>query len=208
MKKTTFENSEETNRTFINDIYDWFDIIISAIVVIVLLFTFVFKIVGVDGSSMERTLHGGTNDVSAAHADRLIISNMFYTPKNGDIVVISRNHNNVAASDTEGPIIKRVIATEGQTVDIDFDRGKVIVDGKELDEPYVSSPIVQHDVEFPLVVDEGKIFVLGDNREVSLDSRSSEIGLVDTRYVLGKALCRIFPLGEFGSIYKQTAVTE
>ncbi len=202
MKKKTFENAEETNRTFINDVYDWFDIIISAIVVIVLLFTFVFKIVGVDGSSMERTLHGGTNDSAAVHADRLVISNLFYTPKNGDIVVISRNYNNAINSDSEGPIIKRVIATEGQTVDIDFEAGKVIVDGKELDEPYVSSPIVQHDVEFPLVVEEGKIFVLGDNREVSLDSRSSEIGLVDTRYVLGKALCRIFPLGEFGSIYK------
>ncbi len=205
-KKVVFENKAENEKSVINTVFDWYDIIVSAVVVIVLLFTFCFTVVGVDGSSMETTLHGGEKDNMTDHADRLIISNLFYTPKQGDIVVISRNYGNAFGEEakmSQEPIIKRVIATEGQTVDIDFENNKVYVNGEVLDEPYVCSPTVEYDngVTFPLTVEEGHVFVLGDNRAVSLDSRSSSIGQVDVRYILGKAMLRIMPIEEFGGIY-------
>ena len=107
----------------------------------------------------------------------------------GDIVILQRD-------DFYGgePIVKRVIATEGQTVDIDFDAGVVYVDGAALEEPYTREPTwTQEGTEFPLTVPEGSIFVMGDNRNHSSDSRSSDLGTVDTRYVIGKAAFLIFP---------------
>ena len=98
------------------------------------------------------------------------------------------------------PIIKRVIATGGQTVDINFDRGVVFVDGEQLDESYVNTPTnVSYDVQFPVTVPEGSVFCLGDNRNHSYDSRASEIGMIDERYVLGKVLWRIFPFHSIGN---------
>ena len=119
-------------------------------------------------------------------------------------MVVSRNVENSTESMREenGPIIKRVIATEFQIVDIDFETGTVYVDNMPLDEPYISTPTLdKYDVEFPLTVPEGCIFVLGDNRDVSLDSRSSRIGdggMIDTRYVLGRAVYRVFPFDKMG----------
>jgi signal peptidase I len=115
-----------------------------------------------------------------------------YQPSRGDIVVVTKPN-----SENE-PLIKRVIALEGQTVDIDFSKGIVYVDGEALDEPYVNTPTnLRYDVKFPITVPKGDLFVLGDNRNGSLDSRSSRIGFIDTRYVLGKVYLRIFPLGAF-----------
>ncbi|MGN0998265.1 MAG: signal peptidase I [Faecousia sp.] len=137
----------------------------------------VFRVVVVSGTSMNGTLLDGDY--------LLLIGNTFYRePKYGDIIVASKD----SFKDGE-PIIKRVIATEGQTVDIDFKRGIVYVDGIALDEPYtLTATNLNEGIQFPLTVDEGCIFVLGDNRNGSRDSRYPEIGLIDKREVLGKAI--------------------
>ena len=190
---------EEKNRTTAEEIFDWLDVFATAIITVVIVFSLICRIATVQGESMQNTLFTG---------DKVIISNLSYTPEQGDIVVVSRNANNsldtVAASNE--PIIKRVIAVGGQTVNIDFERGVVSVDGVDLEEPYTKTlTTAKYDVEFPIYVPEGYIFVLGDNRNDSMDSRDSRIGdggLVDTRYVLGHAIFRIFPFDSIGSLLK------
>ena len=194
----TNENEiKEKNSTIKNDLFEWLEILISALMILVIMFTFVFKIVTISGDSMKNTLNSG---------EKVIISNIGFTPQYGDIVVISRNANNIAdMQDANTPIIKRVIATEGQVVDIDFFEGIVYVDGVALDEPYTKTPTnLSEGIEFPVVVDVGCVFVLGDNRNDSTDSRSPNIGdsgMIDTRYILGKALFRVFPFSGFGGLY-------
>ena len=149
---------------------------------VLLVVMLLFRIVVVSGPSMMQTLQNG---------DRLIVlSNVFYkTPKFGDIVVASKE-----SFKNGEPIIKRVIATEGQKVDIDFKSGLVYVDDKVLYEPYINTPTNLYEgIEFPLVVDEGCVFVMGDNRNDSKDSRSVEIGLIDRREILGKAIFLVIP---------------
>lgn len=186
-------------------VFDWVDSIVASVIVVVVLFTFVFRVVGIVGNSMNDTLYNG---------DRVIISNVGYTPKQGDIVVVSRNVSNNKANETSEnePIIKRVIATEGQTVDIKYDddgKGYVYVDGHQfgngsyIKELINKNVVIPEAISFPVTVKEGCIFVLGDNRNNSLDSRSSMIGnmgMIDTRYVLGKALFRVYPFNKIGSL--------
>ena len=154
-------------------------------IAVVFIFTFLFRVVSVSGQSMEPNLQSG---------DRVVVSSYFYNPQPGDIVVITRTVG------LDQPIIKRVIATEGQEVDIDFDKGVVLVDGEVLDESaYIENGITtqRSDFEFPMTVPEGYVFVLGDNRPRSADSRSREVGMVDKRYILGKAEMVIFPFSRF-----------
>ena len=149
---------------------------------IMLVFVLFFRIVIVDGTSMNQTL---------LHGDYLLLlSKIFYQePEYGDIVVISKD-----SFDNGAPIVKRVIATEGQVVDIDFEAGIVYVDGVALDEPYTNTMTnTNGGMTFPLTVSEGCIFVMGDNRNKSKDSRYPEIGLVDEREILGKAIFLIMP---------------
>ena len=149
---------------------------------ILLLLLLLFRVVIVSGPSMNDTL---------VHGDYLILLNnvLYGEPKQGDIIVASKE----SFKDGE-PIIKRVIATEGQEVDIDFTAGVVYVDGVPLEEDYIKSlTTLQEGMNFPLVVDEGCIFVMGDNRGVSKDSRNPAIGLIDTREVLGRAVFLVFP---------------
>ena len=156
---------------------------------IMIVFLLVFRVIIVSGSSMYSTLVDGDY--------LLLLSNVFYhEPKQGDIVVISKE-----TFDNGKPIVKRVIATEGQTVDIDFQQGIVYVDGVALQEDYIHSlTTVDEGTDFPLTVNEGCIFVLGDNRGVSLDSRNPAIGQIDTREVLGKALFLMYPGTHYGQI--------
>ena len=179
------------------DTFDWIEVLVHAILAVILCFSFLFRIATIDGDSMKDTLLNG---------ERVVISNLFYEPEVGDIVVISRNKENsvYTMNGSNTPIIKRIIAMEGQTVDIDFVEGIVYVDGIALDEPYTRTPTnLKSDIEFPVTVDEGCVFVLGDNRNESMDSRDSRIGeygMIDTRYILGHAVYRIFPFNKIGKI--------
>ena len=161
------------------DVYDWVQSLVVALLVCVLIFTFVVRVVNVSGTSMLDTLHNN---------DRIMISNLFYTPKQGDIVVLRKE------SFSEEPIVKRIIALEGQTVDIDFEKGIVYVDGEALEEPYVLEPTRRRiDFEDETVVPDGCMFVLGDNRNGSTDSRDLRIGCVDERLIMGKAVFLLIP---------------
>lgn len=159
--------------------YDAIESVKGAVIVVFLIFTFVFRAVGVDGDSMYPTLKDG---------DWVAVSGVTSNIESGDIIVSTQPwERNV-------PIVKRVIAVGGDTVYIDFNDNAVYVNGEKLDEPYIAELTrVSYDVQFPITVDEGKLFVMGDNRNVSLDSRSSKIGLIDERYVLGKVFFRFYP---------------
>lgn len=170
-----------------SETYDWIEAIVFSIAAVVLLFTFIFRIVGVDGTSMQNTLQNG---------DRVVLSILNYHPKQGDIVVLTTKA-------VDKPIIKRVIAVGGQTVDIDYSTGKVYVDGKLQKEPYIKDPTTfqgQDPVAMPVTVPKGYVFVMGDNRNNSYDSRSSAIGNIDERYIMGRAIFRIFPLAKLGGL--------
>ena len=164
---------------------------------VLLVFSLLFRVVVVSGPSMDTTLTNGDW--------LLLIGNIFYQePKYGDIIVASKD-----SYDNGTPIIKRVIALEGQTVDIDFDAGIVYVDGIPLDEPYTNTPTnLKEGIEFPLTVDDGCLFVMGDNRNVSKDSRSIEIGLIDRREILGKAICLVFPGDKNGRDFTRIGVLD
>ena len=159
---------------------------------VLLVFLLLFRVVVVSGPSMRDTLIDGDY--------LLLLSNTFYSdPQAGDIIVASKD----SFEDGE-PIVKRVIATEGQTVDIDFEVGIVYVDGVPLEEEYTLTPTnLSEGTQFPLVVDEGCVFVMGDNRNESLDSRSMQIGLIDRREVLGKAVFLFLPGTNKGTIPRQ-----
>lgn len=164
------------------DLYEWVQSLVGSVLVVVAIFTFVIRMMGVDGHSMLNTLQ---------HGDRLLVVNsmLYHDYKYGDIVILRKN-----GVFDDDPIVKRVIAVEGQTVDIDFAEGIVYVDGEALEEDYIREPTYTADgTEFPLTVPEGSIFVMGDNRNGSSDSRDYRLGTVDTRYVIGKAAFLIFP---------------
>lgn len=158
--------------------------------VILIVFLFCFRIAVVDGDSMNDTLLNG---------DYVLLLNRAISgePKAGDVVVISTSTYGQGK-----PIIKRVIATEGQRVDIDFEAGIVTVDGKVLDEPYIKDLTKRSwpGVEYPITVEDGCIFVMGDNRMNSTDSRCPQIGQIDCREVIGKAFFRIFPGNDDGDV--------
>lgn len=168
--------------------------LIYMLMAVLVLFLLVFRVIVVSGPSMRTTLLDGDY--------LLLLSNTFYhTPRRGDIVVISKK-----AFDNGKPIVKRVIATEGQTVDIDFDDGIVYVDGEALEEDYINNLTTYAEgTVFPLTVEEGCIFVLGDNRAVSMDSRSPEIGQIDRREVLGRAVLLLFPGTDDGQVQRDFA---
>lgn len=175
------EMAQKKEENISRDYYEWVQALVCSVLTVVLLFTFVIRLIGVDGHSMVPTLQ---------HGDRLLVLNsMLYNDyRYGDIVVLRKD------TFLKDPIVKRVIATEGQVVDIDFERGIVYIDGVELQESYINEPtFLEEGIEFPLVVPEGSIFVMGDNRNHSSDSRHALLGTVDSRYVIGKAVFLLFP---------------
>lgn len=167
---------------FSRGIYDWMQAMVCAVLAAVLVFTFGVRMIRVDGESMRETLQDG---------DLLAVVNACLCGEYqaGDIVIVGRRDFHDGA-----PIVKRVIATEGQTVEIDFDAGTVCVDGVSLEEPYTREPTwTPEGTEFPLTVPEGCLFVMGDNRNDSEDSRSSQLGPVDSRCVIGRAVFLAVP---------------
>ena len=177
----------------VSNLYYWLQTLVLAVVSIVLLFTFVGRISRVEGNSMLHTLHDG---------DLLLLRSIGYTPKAGDVVVLNKTTDETVSLLGGDAIVKRVIATEGQEVFIDYNTSTVYIDGDPLNEPYLweamefrSGP---YSGQTPFVVPEGSIFVMGDNRNGSTDSRHELLGTVDTGYVLGKAVCILFPFSDMG----------
>lgn len=178
-----FEPPKSKSDTLISFVYDIVDSLKGAILVALVIFGLVFRVIGVDGGSMLPTLNDG---------DWVAVSGLSLNVDRGDIVIITQPwERNV-------PIVKRVIAMGGDEIDINFRTGRVYVNGKMLDEPYTNSlTYLSYDVDFPQTVPEGHVFVMGDNRGESLDSRSSQIGFIDERYILGEVCFRLYPTGDW-----------
>ena len=180
------EPQKEKSRS--RELYEWVQALVCSVLAVVVVFTFGIRLIGVDGHSMLPTLQDG---------DRLLVLNSMlcgrYEP--GDIVVLRKE------SFLPTPIVKRVIAVEGQVVDIDFASGTVFVDGKPLQEAYINErTFTEEGTVFPLTVPEGSVFIMGDNRNHSTDSRYPDLGVVDQRYVLGRALFVFLPFSSLGAV--------
>ncbi len=163
-------------------VYEWAQALVCSVLAAVLLFTFGLRVVGVSGGSMRNTLQDG---------DLLLVTNSLLCGEyqQGDVVIAAK-----ASFEKGEPIVKRVIATEGQTVDIDFAAGVVSVDGVALGEPYaLEATFLEEGTQFPLTVPEGCVFLMGDNRNASRDSRDPDLGAVDTRCIIGRAVFLLVP---------------
>ena len=168
--------------------YEWIQCLIVALAICVVLFLFFVRVIDVKGTSMVPTLQ---------NADKMLVSGLFYKPKAGDIVVFKKDQYNPNKA-----LVKRVIATEGQTINMDFENGVVYVDGEPIEEDYIND-LTKTKLDFigPQTVPEGCVFCMGDNRNMSTDSRKKEIGMIDSRLILGKVYMVIFPIDSFGSVY-------
>ena len=185
-KKTPVENEESVVNVH-KEVYEWIQCVVVALICCVLIFVFIARVIDVIGHSMEPTLQEG---------DKIIITRLAGDYDRGDIVVLRKD------TFRQEPIVKRVIALAGETIDIDFTAGIVFIDGMPLDEPYVNELTYDpEDFTGPVTVPEGCVFVMGDNRNNSTDSRRETIGCVDTRYIMGKVVFRILPFSKIGAIY-------
>ena len=169
------------------EIYDWIYCLSVALIICVVIFAFFIRLIDVRGTSMNPTLNNN---------DKMLVSGLFYEPKVGDVVVFKKDEY-----DPERALVKRVIAVEGQVINMDFDRGIVYVDGVPIEEDYIMEPTTNK-IDFigPQTVPEGCVFVMGDNRNASTDSRKKEIGMVDTRLILGRAYAVVYPLSQVRAI--------
>lgn len=199
------ESSEQKQKKqggFLKELFDWVVAIVIAVVIAMVVRNYVLTLVKVQGQSMEPTLH---------NADRLYVNRLFYEPEKGDVVIF------VSETDPDHPYVKRVIATEGDTVYIDFSTGNVFVNGSLIEENYIKEKTMlmgsyiyelmskgQYSPERPITIEKDHIFVMGDNRNNSKDSR--ELGPIPIDEVLGGAVFRFWPFDSFGSVHKEATV--
>ena len=184
--KPSEDNKKEHGFDIVNELIEWVESFVFAIFMVILVLTFIVRVVEVEGPSMEDTLHDG---------DRLLLTHFNYTPERGDIVVLN-------SSGLDETIIKRVIAVEGDTISIDFTSGTVTLNGEVLKEDYIKEITLRRegrDID-NLKIGEGQVFVMGDNRNHSTDSRSEAVGVVNTDDILGKAVFRIYPVDNIGKV--------
>ena len=170
------------------NLMEWYEALISAALVLVLVFSFFFRIIQVDGESMVPTLDNG---------DKLIVWGAGYEPQRGDVVIVD------SYTSYGKPLVKRVIAKGNDTLDIDAQTGEVLLNGKVLDEPYLDDFQRTDPMEFqgPITIPEGYVFVMGDNRLNSHDSRKRDISCVSEKDLMGKAVFRLWPFSHIGGLY-------
>ncbi|MGM9642243.1 MAG: signal peptidase I [Eubacteriales bacterium] len=195
------EQKPKKKATFLSEFFDYFELFIISACAVLMLFSVATRLCRVDGPSMLNTLHDG---------EMLIVSDLFYTPKRGDIIVFHQTGDN--PGDLNEPIVKRVIATEGEWIGIVKNSSGTLTvtiydENKEnprvIDEAYANYDKGVGYYNYtgePVQVPEGCLFVMGDNRGNSQDSRADTIGFVDCRRVLGKVICRLTPLDKFGFV--------
>lgn len=168
-------------------LFEMLENICFSVLFITVVMTFFFRVIVVEGNSMNRTLSNG---------DRVIITNFCYTPQRGDIVVTDKNNY------FKTPLIKRVIAIEGDTIKIDYSTGDVYINGEILSEDYIKEKIAISDKEtLEITIPDGYVFLMGDNRNQSSDSRESVIGVINEKNIMGKAIFRIMPLEKIGTVW-------
>jgi len=176
-----------------NELFEWLQMILVCILAAVFLFNCVIRLTRVDGESMDNTLQDG---------ELMLVRSIAYDPQPGDIIVLNKTTVDIPGWDGMKAIVKRVIATGGQTVDVDYEAGLVYVDGEPLDEPYIRETMYRPDSYYMQQthweVPEGSIFVMGDNRNNSTDSRDERLGCIDEEYVLGKVVLALWPMSKFG----------
>ena len=178
--------NQRLGSTIVRELYDWVESCVTAVVCVILIFAFIGRMVGVNGGSMLPTLED---------RERLVATHLNYTPMRGDIVVVTKPNSR------NEPLIKRVIAREGEQIEVDFENNAVIVNGRKIFEPYILEPMDADrysEIAFPAVVPLGCVFIMGDNRNNSWDSRAAEVGFVDERHILGKIVFRIWPYERMG----------
>lgn len=187
-KHTTKKASAKEERSAKKEGYEWIQSMMTALIICVAIFLFFARVIDVSGDSMNPTLFDG---------NKMLVSDLFYHPRQGDVVIFKKDEY-----DPDKALVKRVIATEGQVVNIDFENGIVYVDGEPLEEVYVNSPTNnKEDFIGPKTVPDGCVFVMGDNRNASTDSRDKRIGMVDERLIIGRAYLVIYPVGEIRWIH-------
>ena len=185
-KKKKIQDEDTVPQEILNrrEVYDWIQCLITALIICVLIFVYFIRVIDVVGTSMLPTLQ---------HGNKMLVSGFLYKPKYGDVVVFKAD-----SYDPDKALVKRVIAVGGDDINIDFDKGIVYVNGEPIEEPYINE-LTKTKLDFigPKEVPEGCVFVMGDNRNASTDSRDSRIGMVDSRLILGKVYFVLFPLDDF-----------